>query len=461
MKSYIKILQRKTVLSEGKEIETAKIVDIAPAEINDDTKEATVLAGVYAGKVISPLNQDYKSHDYIYQKVDQNVLSINMAQNPGALNLSRSLYNGTIFKVLECDDRPLLCGVNNDEYKDAYEDQVIPNNTLEESEGKSLVTEDIPSRSKQLRDYNISSIYEELKEVIFGLDDELKNLLATIINNYHLSQSTLSPHSINHLKSNILILGRSGTGKKWMVTNIANILGIPYTIEDISTYSTNHFENNSLDNILVNLYRASGYDITKMEHGIIFIDRIDKLCKKDEKDHTNSIALQDALLRMIKGTKITKKVFNGTSAEEITFDTSKITFIVAGTFQNIFRRSPELNKSEFLTRQGIEKELLNQLSSTIITSNPKSSNLYKALISPKHGYLTNFKEYLEINGINLEINESVLRMLASRTLPDNGYHMIPYALNELVQEYLYEIIEGKTNTIKIEKTIRQHPSNSN
>ena len=167
---------------------------------------------------------------------------------------------------------------------------------------------------------NTKSIYEKVSKKVVGQDDVVRAVLATIIRNRMIT--------VPDLKSNIFLLGGTGTGKTLVASTICKELDIPFTIEDASKYTQEGYVGDSVSTMIKHLVDAAKGDIKKAEHGVIYIDEIDKKTDNGDRSGVSTTSVQDSLLKMIEGTKM--------QVGDNMVSTEFITFIVGGACESVF-----------------------------------------------------------------------------------------------------------------------------
>ena len=203
------------------------------------------------------------------------------------------------------------------------------------------------SNNKKISDFNINNlltppkIKSKLDLYIVGQDVAKKTLSVAVYNHYKRILNNQSS-SINIDKSNVLLIGPTGTGKTLLAKTLANILKIPFVIVDATVLTEAGYVGEDVENILVRLFHESGYDIEKTQKGIIYIDEIDKIARKNSNPSiTRDVSgegVQQSLLKIIEGTTASIPPQGGRKHPEqplVKIDTSEILFICGGTFDGI------------------------------------------------------------------------------------------------------------------------------
>lgn len=479
MKKLVRIYSHKRVKT--KEIHNVlKVVDVKYAEIDEETKIAKIIGGKYDKKQVNGIDKNFEREDFLYEEIDENLLHIgqNFRNELELFDFAFETFVNKYFyidrdddniRLRECFDKATISNYETsvnpsveaeltklflNMKNNGKDNLVIPANITSKMVGKtdSLKEQDTNIYKKSFKDYDITEKFNELKQIIIGQDEQLKVLLANMIKNISLSYSDLSSQKIRNLKSKILIIGGTGTGKTLMVENIATLLDVPYVIEDAKRYTSNGYIGEDVENMLVDLYRASGEDLEKFSHGIIFIDEIDKLCNvKDERSHVATTDVQEALLKLLDGTIINKSIKKLFQTENLVFDTSKITFVLAGAFDSL-SNNPDFNEDSVLINAGMLPELAARLNTKIITNKPTKEDLRKALVDSKYGYLKLLEEYFEMFGIELAVNDQFIESVVNQAYERNqGYRSLNKIVNNEVDKLLYDILSGKNEKLTLEK----------
>lgn len=260
-----------------------------------------------------------------------------------------------------------------------------------------------------------SQIKAHLDQYVIGQDDAKRTLAVAVYNHYkRLRQSSKSDVEIQ--KSNILMIGSTGSGKTYLAQTLAKFLGVPFAIADATTLTEAGYVGEDVENILLRLLENANYDVKRTEQGIIYIDEIDKLAMKGENTSiTRDISgegVQQSLLKIIEGT-VSKVPLSGgrkhPQAECVNIDTSNILFICGGAFvglekiigrksenkpigfgadleTNLLKRSPDLSdvQQHNIVKFGMLPELVGRLP-IITTLNPLiESDLLRILTEPKN-----------------------------------------------------------------------------
>ncbi len=216
------------------------------------------------------------------------------------------------------------------------------------SQAQNIIQEELSQRDKSEPDGNIilqkpSDIKRYLDEYIIGQDDAKKVLSVAVYNHYkRLMQKTVGNDDVEIEKSNIILVGETGTGKTLLAKTIAKMLNVPFAIADATVLTEAGYVGEDVESILSRLLQAADYDVSKAERGIVFIDEIDKISRKsDTPSITRDVSgegVQQALLKLLEGSVVNVPPQGGRKHPEqklIQVDTKKILFVCGGAFDGI------------------------------------------------------------------------------------------------------------------------------
>ncbi len=216
------------------------------------------------------------------------------------------------------------------------------------SQAQNIIQEELSQRDKSEPDGNIilqkpSDIKRYLDEYIIGQDDAKKVLSVAVYNHYkRLSQKVTGADDVEIEKSNIILVGETGTGKTLLAKTIAKMLNVPFAIADATVLTEAGYVGEDVESILSRLLQAADYDVSKAERGIVFIDEIDKISRKsDTPSITRDVSgegVQQALLKLLEGSTVNVPPQGGRKHPEqklIQVDTKKILFVCGGAFDGI------------------------------------------------------------------------------------------------------------------------------
>ena len=288
-----------------------------------------------------------------------------------------------------------------------------------------------------------SQIKAHLDQYVVG-QDEAKKILSVAVYNHYKRIRQDKKTDVEIQKSNILMIGSTGSGKTYLAQSLAKFLGVPFAIADATTLTEAGYVGDDVENILLTLLQNADFDNKFAEKGIIYIDEIDKLSRKSENMSTTrdvgGEGVQQALLKIIEGTVSRVPLSGGRKhpqGECVNIDTSNILFICGGAFDGLekivykdagskpigfnadIERSDEngtLDLSDVqqkdLVKYGLMPELIGRLP-VVTTLNPLSeADLVRILTEPKNALTKQYQELLAMDGVKLEFEEDALKRIA-------------------------------------------------
>ncbi len=313
-------------------------------------------------------------------------------------------------------------------------------------------------------------IKEHLDQYVIGQDDAKMTLAVSVYNHYkRINQSKKSDVEIQ--KSNILMIGSTGSGKTYLAQSLAKFLGVPFAIADATTLTEAGYVGDDVENILLRLLENAEFDSELAEKGIIYIDEIDKISRRSENVSTTrdvgGEGVQQALLKIIEGTVSRVPLSGGRKhpqAECVNIDTSNILFICGGAFdglekiinkgtdskpigfnadiQNVEKKDFDLSdvQQHDLVKYGLMPELIGRLP-VITTLQPLSEgDLVKILVEPKNALTKQYQELLSMDNVKLEFEESALHRIAELAIKKEiGARGLRSIIENAMKKVMYEI----------------------
>lgn len=326
--------------------------------------------------------------------------------------------------------------------------------------------------SENMRLATPSQIKSHLDQYVIGQDEAKKTLSVAVYNHYkRLRQNKKSDVEIQ--KSNILMIGSTGSGKTYLAQSLAKFLGVPFAIADATTLTEAGYVGEDVENILLTLLHNAGFDNKLAGKGIIYIDEIDKLSRKSENMSTTrdvgGEGVQQALLKIIEGTVSRVPLSGGRKhpqAECVDIDTSNILFICGGAFdglQKIIEQRNNKGKSigfnadvkvignndnmdlsdvqqKDLVKYGLIPELIGRLP-VITTLNPLSeADLVRILTEPKNALTKQYQELLAMDGVKLEFEDDSLKKIAELAInKEIGARGLRSIIEKSMQKVMFSI----------------------
>jgi len=354
----------------------------------------------------------------------------------------------------------------------------------------SLVSADRPREAeapeREERFPTPKEIKKSLDEYIIGQETAKKKIAVAVYNHYKRVRKTRDAEDVEISKSNILLIGPTGTGKTLMAQTLARLLSVPFAIADATTLTEAGYVGEDVENVVLKLFQAADGKIERAQKGIIYIDEIDKISRKSESPSiTRDVSgegVQQALLKIIEGTVANVPPQGGRKhphQEFIPIDTTDILFICGGAFVGLDRiiaqrigKSAVGFKSEFgagreirrdalyadlipqdLIRYGLIPELVGRIPVTAVFAELGIDDLVKILVKPKNAIIRQYQKLVAMEGVDLTFTPDALEAIARKSVAKGlGARGLRIIIEDLMLDTMFHLPSSrKTAAITINR----------
>jgi ATP-dependent Clp protease ATP-binding subunit ClpX len=340
-------------------------------------------------------------------------------------------------------------------------------------------------REKKISIFTPSEIHAHLDDYVVGQDEAKRTLAVAIYNHYKRINDLIEGNTDTELqKSNVLIIGPSGTGKTLLASSVARIMNLPFAIGDATTLTESGYVGDDVEKLVERLLQSADGDVEAAERGIIFIDEIDKKSRKGTNSSTKDVSgegVQQALLKLVEGTTVKVRYQH----ESYDIDTSNILFVIGGAFvglSEIVKKSQQgkssmgfgaeikdaekdselfkLASPDDLTKYGLIPEFVGRFPVTVALDSLSEETMIRILKEPKNSIIQQYQRLFQIDGVTLTFADKYIESIAKqgfkqktgarglRAIIEKDLADIQFSLPDLAKQGFRHILVQDDGTIK-------------